>query len=433
MATVWQSHTAARDAAVTASALASVRAVFDGAQGEVRREAALLARDPAIIAGALRRDWASLARGASPRMIALTLERFADLLVVLDGAGAPLVQVPATLPVPLPAFGHPAEPVARLGVVGDSVYVLGLAPLPVGTVVVGRRLESLEHALGRLPSRAAAVVVGGDRALASTRPGLPGAGWAAATRAGATALLGETWLVRPLDAASGVWALVPDDGRTAAERRFWYWWAVSLLAVAGGVLASALARRGRRPRGDGPASDDGRRRQLEALSAVAQAMGSGENLALTAQRTLDVVCRIARIEVAGVFRVDPTAQTLTLLAHRGLAPAEAARMRVRPLASSHVGEAVRTGRHGAWGIRFRARNVFSRSRFCRDGEIGETDLSLPRLQPARRCEQPPVADDGDPDRTRMQVTPGYDETRGAVQTDPARTRNRGPLAPRFDQ
>ena len=345
MATVWQSHTAARDEAVAASALASVRAVFDGAQGEVRREAALLARDPAIIAGALRRDWASLARGASPRMIALTLERFADLLVVLDGAGAPLVQVPVTLPVPLPAFGHPAEPVARLGVVGDSVYVLGLAPLPVGTVVVGRRLESLEPALGRLPSGAAVVVVGGDRALASTRPGLPGAGWAAATRAGATALLGETWLVRPLDAASGAWALVPDDGRTAAERRFWYWWAVSLLAVAGGVLASALARRGRRPRGDGPASDDGRRRQLEALSAVAQAMGSGENLALTAQRTLDVVCRIARIEVAGVFRVDPTAQTLTLLAHRGLAPAEAARMRVRPLASSHVGEAVRTGRH----------------------------------------------------------------------------------------
>ena len=351
MATVWQSHTAARDEAVTLSALASVRAVFDGAQGEVRREAALLARDPAIIAGALRRDWASLARGASPRMIALTLERFADLLVVLDGAGAPIVQVPATLPVALPAFGHPAEPVARLGVVGDSVYVLGLAPLPVGTVVVGRRLESLEHALGRLPSRAAVVVVGGDRALASTRPGLPGAGWAAATRAGATALLGETWLVRPLDAASGVWALVPDDGRTAAERRFWYWWAVSLLAVAGGVLASALARRGRRPRGDGPASDDGRRRQLEALSAVAQAMGSGENLALTAQRTLDVVCRIARIEVAGVFRVDSTAQTLTLLAHRGLAPAEAARMRVRPLASSHVGEAVRTGRHVVTDLR----------------------------------------------------------------------------------
>src|SRR5439155_1270514 len=186
-----------------------------------------------------RRDWASLARGASPRMIALTLERFADLLVVLDGAGAPIVQVPATLPVALPAFGHPAEPVARLGVVGDSVYVLGLAPLPVGTVVVGRRLESLEHALGRLPSRA----------------------------------------------------------------------------------------------------------------AVAQAMGSGENLALTAQRTLDVVCRIARIEVAGVFRVDSTAQTLTLLAHRGLAPAEAARMRVRPLASSHVGEAVRTGRHVVTDLR----------------------------------------------------------------------------------
>ena len=73
--------------------VAAVRVVVDVAQNELRREAALLAKEPAIVEGALKRDWATLARGASPRMLALTLERTADLLLVVDASGVPLVQV----------------------------------------------------------------------------------------------------------------------------------------------------------------------------------------------------------------------------------------------------------------------------------------------------------------------------------------------------
>jgi GAF domain-containing protein/CheY-like chemotaxis protein len=319
-AALWKSHTAARDEAAVAGALASVRAVFDAAQDEVRREAALLARDPAVIAGALRRDWATLARGASLRMVTLTLERLVDLLVVLDAAGVPIVQVPATPRAALPVLPRPAEPVARLGLVGDSVYVLGLAPLPDGAVIVGRRFESLERALARLPSRAAVVVLAGDRALAVSRPGLPATGWAAVTHARAVSLMGETWLARPLEAAgaSGVWALVPDDGRTAAERRFWHWWAVSLVAVGGGVLASALVSRPR-PSGDRPARHDRRGRQLEALyreterqaERMTALAGLGRLLSETldfdrvAQRVADSVCALLRARSSCLYRLDP--------------------------------------------------------------------------------------------------------------------------------
>jgi GAF domain-containing protein/CheY-like chemotaxis protein len=313
----------------------------------MRREAALLAHEPAIIEGATRSDWATLARGASPRMLSLTLDRLADLVLVLDVAGTPIVQVPATPRAALPALPPPAEPVARLGLVGDRAYVLGFAPLPAGTVVVGRRFESLARALTRLPSRPAAVVLVGDRALGVTEPGLPTAGWAAATRAGTVTFQGRTWLARPLDGAGpgGAWALIPDDARAAAARRFLAWWGVSLGVVAAGVLGSAWTG-GRGRTGRGAAAGEGRpRRQLEALYAVAHTMGSGDDLAITAEQTLDVVCSVARIAIGGVFRLDEADQTLTLVAHRGLSPDDVERLRVRPLDQSHVGEAVRTGRY----------------------------------------------------------------------------------------
>jgi hypothetical protein len=58
----------------------AVRGVLDTAQQEVLREARLLARDPVIVEGAARRDWATLARGASPRMVGLTAEKVAVLV-----------------------------------------------------------------------------------------------------------------------------------------------------------------------------------------------------------------------------------------------------------------------------------------------------------------------------------------------------------------
>jgi len=210
-ALVWRSPTAARDEEVLAGTLAAVRAVVDSAQGDMRREAALLAEDPAVREGALRSDWATLARGASPRMAALTLQRVADLLVVLDAAGAPLVQVPATPRVALPTLPRPAEPVARLGVVGDRVYVLGWAPLPVGAVVVGL----VANVLGLN----AAVIAGGMATLSSDWGG-PVDRW----RPRADAMLFGTsrtaWQLR----AKGVWAdgtgigVSGDAGRAGAGR-----------------------------------------------------------------------------------------------------------------------------------------------------------------------------------------------------------------------
>ena len=87
-----------------------------------------------------------------------------------------------------------------------------------------------------------------------------------------------------------------------------------------------------------------RSRELEALHAVAVATGSGDGLALTAERTLEVVCGIAGITVGGVFRFDRATQTLVLTAHRGLLPDDIERLRVRSLDQSHVGEVIRSGR-----------------------------------------------------------------------------------------
>src|SRR5438552_18593629 len=133
---------AERHEVAVADTVAAVRALVDAAQRELRRESALLAKDPTIVEGALKSDWATLARGASPRMLALTLERTADLLLVVDASGAPLVQVPPMPRVEGLGIPRPTEAVARVAVVNDRAYLLRLAPLPAGMVVVGRPVAS---------------------------------------------------------------------------------------------------------------------------------------------------------------------------------------------------------------------------------------------------------------------------------------------------
>src|SRR5207245_1533229 len=128
---------AERHEVAVADTVAAVRALVDAAQHELRRETALLAKDPTIVEGALKRDWVTLARGASPRMLALTLERIADLLFVLDATGAPLVQVPATPRVEVLALSRPAAAVTRVAVVSRHAYVAGLTPAPARLAVLG--------------------------------------------------------------------------------------------------------------------------------------------------------------------------------------------------------------------------------------------------------------------------------------------------------
>jgi len=84
---------ASRQSTTVGAALASVQAIVATAFEDVRREAWLLSQDPAVVEGTNRSDWATLARGAGPRMQALTRERFADLL--LDEVAATLEGAPA--------------------------------------------------------------------------------------------------------------------------------------------------------------------------------------------------------------------------------------------------------------------------------------------------------------------------------------------------
>jgi len=358
------------DAAV-GDTLAALSALVNATQNELRREAGILAKDPAIVEGALKSDWATLARGASPRMLALTLERIADLLLVVDASGAPLVQVPPVPRVEGLGIPRPTEAVARVAVVNDRAYLLGLAPLPAGMVVVGRRVESLDRLLAGLPSRPAVVVVAGDLAIGGTLPGVPARGWLDAARAGHVAVNGQPWLVRPLAGVAGgsLWALVSEGNRRAAEQWFWFWWALSLVAAVGVAVAAGSVGSSKGaatapptpPLGVArakpalatkppletesvpPAPTERLRPELEALYAVAVATGNGDDLVVAAERTLEVACGVARMAVGGLFRFDPAARALVLVAHRGLSPKDAAELRVRPLDESHVGEAVRAG------------------------------------------------------------------------------------------
>src|SRR6266508_3277418 len=137
----------ARDQAAV-RAQESAAALVADTQAALRREARLLARDPALVDGVAKGDWATLARGVSPRLAAITLERVADFVSVLGAAGSALLQVPALPPatIPDPAAisvsppgltvlnGHPYV-VAAVPVVGPAAGDAGQAR-PAGFVVI---------------------------------------------------------------------------------------------------------------------------------------------------------------------------------------------------------------------------------------------------------------------------------------------------------
>jgi GAF domain-containing protein/CheY-like chemotaxis protein len=352
------------DTAVTAS-LAAVHELVALALEDVRREAWLLAHDPAISEGMAQSDWATLVSGALPKILALQQERLADLLLIMDASGVPLIQMPPAKQSLVPAVARPAEAVTQVALVGERPYVLGVAPTPAGMVVVGKSFDALEPAVASLPSRTALVAVADDRVLGTTLPGAPKAGWKDALRTGQIAIGGETWLARPLgEGGESFWTLLPAREHRAPARRLWLWWAISLaaaLAGAVGIAAVSASERGeeapesRRPPDARPPvkpaaavavpETPNRRqsRELEVLHAVVVATGSGDDLVLTAERTLEVVCDVAEINFGGVFRFDRATQTLGLIAHRGLEPVDVERLRLRTLDASHVGEVIRTG------------------------------------------------------------------------------------------
>ena len=171
------------DTAVSAT-LTSVRELVALALEDVRREAWLLAHDPAVSDGMAESDWATLVRGALPKILALQQDRIADLLLIMDANGLPLIQMPPAKQSIAPAVLRPTEPFTQVALVGERPYVLGIAPTPAGMVVVGRSFDALEESIATLPSRPALVAVSNDRALGAVLPGAPTAGWTDALRTG---------------------------------------------------------------------------------------------------------------------------------------------------------------------------------------------------------------------------------------------------------
>ena len=194
-------------AAQTVSAAAVL--VADTA-GALEREAALLARDPALVEGAAKGDWATVARFGSPRIQALTREGVAEFVVVRDVIGAPLLQVPAVPPPAVPSFTALTRPIVTLKVINGRPLLLVAAPIwsagstdgasriPVGMIVAGRRFEDLGRAIEQLSMRPGLVVLAGDRLVAATRPGMPEAGWVTAVTSGRTTIGSESFMLHPL-------------------------------------------------------------------------------------------------------------------------------------------------------------------------------------------------------------------------------------------
>ncbi len=62
-------QTQARHEVRLAEAIAATRALLGETQQALLREARFLASDPAVVEGVVKGDWATLARGASPRIL----------------------------------------------------------------------------------------------------------------------------------------------------------------------------------------------------------------------------------------------------------------------------------------------------------------------------------------------------------------------------
>ena len=325
----------------------------------LRREAALLAQDAAVIEGVRLGDWATLARGA-PRLRTLTSDSIADLVVVLGRGAVVIAQVPLTPAVTLPLLRGVTAPTVRLAELGGEPFVLGAAPVDGdatnGLVVVGRRAAQLAPADA---DSFALFVVADDSLRHSTLAGAPIIGWRAATAAGERSIDGVPWRLRAAGRLGSdlVWVGASAARARAESRRLAAQLAGGFVTLVGLLVAWAGVT--------------GRRRvpvrlradvRVETLYSAAVAMASGSDLPAAATRALGIVCAAARIDVALLYRADHRGHRLVLLASHGVPPARRAAFETRPLGTS-LGEVVRTGRHHATDV---------------GGDEGATDAGLTR-------------------------------------------------------
>jgi GAF domain-containing protein/CheY-like chemotaxis protein/anti-sigma regulatory factor (Ser/Thr protein kinase) len=298
-------------------------ALVDEAGRQLEREARILAADPAVVEGTGRGDWGTLARGASPRMLSLTIDRLADLLLIVDAHGAPLVQVPAPARSPIRAVSLPAP---SLQVFNDRSYVVAVAPVrssgaegpgpSAGFVLAGRSVESLGRALSTGAGRVALVVLDGERAIASTLPGARPAPGAIAR--GSLVAGGEPWIARPLTRAGGLAlvALVSDAARSRERGWLWAWLAGTLALALGGVGAAAWSVRAVPPRGPaGAPAADWKSARLETLAQ----MTLTATLALdeVLQRVVDSAVELFGAKVAGLWLMEDDGRYVSLRAGAG--------------------------------------------------------------------------------------------------------------------
>ncbi len=363
----------AREQAATRAQESAASLVAD-TQAALRREARLLARDPALVEGVSKGDWATLARGVSPRLAAITLERVADVVSVLDAAGGVLLQVPAVPPTPISDPAALSASPAGLTVLNGHPYVVAAVPVggpasgdsaesrPTGYVILARRLENIAPLAAGASARPGFAFLDNGHALVASPKPPQTADWTKALAAGRLSLEGgREFLLRPDDQVTvrgpgRLWVLVADDAE--GRRRALAVWLVGLAfcAVASATGALLLQRWPGSPRRGPfepladlePPDPDvelaRRNRELEALNAVALSMGRSADVLATAGEMLDVVRALAQMDVGGVHQLDPGDGTLTLIAQRGLTPEFESNIRVRPVDGSYVGEAARTGR-----------------------------------------------------------------------------------------
>ncbi|HET9489372.1 MAG TPA: GAF domain-containing protein [Methylomirabilota bacterium] len=310
----------ARQATRTRDAVAVAQRVVEDVQQSLLREARLLAREPAVVAGAARGDWGMLAREASPRLISLSVEGIAELLMLIDGNGATLVQVPTAPRVVAAGLGAPTAPTVRARVLAGQAYLLATAPIlgldgaPVGTAAVGRNLARVERAFAGAPATAVLVAVDGDRVIAASRTDVPTQGWQSVIRTGRVSLAGATWSLWPLAGNAGVWALV--SGAEDARELRWLWGAlvVSFLAASAALVGGLSLRR--------PPPVLGLRALVPLLDTTRRlVLRPGEPSAEIFAAVARSAAALPGARVARVWIHDPARQELRTVATCGVAPA----------------------------------------------------------------------------------------------------------------
>ena len=212
-----------RDAALT-ERLGSVSMVIDEADTALVKQAESLGRDPDVLAVVF--PGAPGTHGNSPAPTALLNERTADIILVVDGKGSPLIRAPSRIALANLRLPELTGRGTFVSVIDGLPYLLGAAPvLPPdpdrerpgrpAMALVGRRLDLVAAPLVAGSPHVDIAVIDEDRLVWSTLAGLPADGWKERTQKGLKVRGVRTqdheYILFPVSnvGRQSVWALVP--------------------------------------------------------------------------------------------------------------------------------------------------------------------------------------------------------------------------------